>query len=90
MIAGLTLGAAAARHASGGGTGILLLIVAAIAGGYLISLRLHPLRQCGSCHGSGRHFGAVFTFAQRRCRTCGGSGRRERLGVRVFSHRQMN
>ena len=90
MIAGLSLGAAAARHANGDGTGVLLLIVAAIVVGYLISIRLHPLRRCGSCSGSGRHFGAMFTHAQRRCRTCGGSGRRERLGVRVVFRREMH
>ena len=91
MIAGLSMGAAAARHTSGGnGSGVLLLIVAAVVVSYLLSLRWHPLRRCGSCSGSGRHFGAIYTYAQRRCRTCDGSGRRERLGVRVLFHRQMN
>jgi DnaJ-class molecular chaperone len=85
------MSAAAARHTSGGnGAGVLLLIVAAIVVSYLVSLRWHPLRRCGSCSGTGRHFGAVYTYAQRRCRTCAGSGRRERLGVRVLSRRQMN
>ena len=90
MGAGLSLGAAATRHASGGGSVVLLLIAVAVVGGYLISLRLHPLRRCGSCSGSGRRFGTVYTYAQRRCRTCAGTGRRERLGVRVLFHRQMN
>ena len=90
MIAGLSL-AAAARHTSGGnGSAVLLLIIAAVVGGYLLSLRLHPLRRCGSCSGGGRHFGAIYTYAQRRCRNCDGSGRRERLGVRVLFRRQMN
>jgi DnaJ-class molecular chaperone len=61
---------------------IVLIIIAAV--GYYISLRVHPLTKCKLCNGGGRHFGSVYTYAQRRCRKCGGSGRLDRLGTRVF------
>jgi DnaJ-class molecular chaperone len=61
---------------------VIIGIIAAI--GYYISLRIHPLTKCRVCNASGRHFGAVYTYAQRRCRKCGGSGRLDRLGTRVF------
>ena len=86
MIIGLSAGAGVARHASGGGgSGLLLVVAIIVVAGYLISLRLHPLRRCGSCRGSGRHWGAIYTYAWRRCRTCGGSGSRDRFGVRITS-----
>jgi DnaJ-class molecular chaperone len=61
---------------------IILIVIAAF--GYYISLRIHPLTKCKLCNGGGRHFGSVYTYAQRRCRKCGGSGRLDRLGTRVF------
>jgi DnaJ-class molecular chaperone len=61
---------------------IIIGIIAAV--GYYISLRIHPLTKCRLCNGNGRHFGSVYTNAQRRCRKCGGSGRLDRLGTRVF------
>ncbi len=61
---------------------IIIVIIAAV--GYYGSLRLHPLTKCKVCKGGGRHFGTVYTSAQRRCRKCGGSGRLDRLGTRVF------
>jgi hypothetical protein len=51
---------------------------------YLISLRLHPWRNCRKCGGAGKHRGAMFSYAHRSCTRCGGNGRRARLGVRVF------
>ena len=63
---------------------IVILIVILAVVGYFISLRIHPLTKCGTCNGSGRHIGSVYTYAQRRCRKCGGSGRKNRLGVRLF------
>jgi DnaJ-class molecular chaperone len=61
---------------------IIIGIIAAV--GYFISLRIHPLTKCRLCNGGGRHFGSVYTYAQRRCRKCGGSGRLDRLGTRLF------
>ena len=61
---------------------IVLIVIAAV--GYYISLRIHPLRKCNLCNGGGRHFGSIYTYAQRRCRKCGGTGRLDRLGTRVF------
>ncbi len=63
---------------------VVLALVA--GGGYLISLRLHPFRQCSACCGllaPGRHHGALFGYAHRRCKRCGGTNRQERLGVRL-------
>lgn len=33
----------------------LILLALLGAGGYLVSLRVHPYRKCGSCGTSGRH-----------------------------------
>ncbi len=62
----------------------LILIALLVGGGYLISLRIHPLKRCPVCKGQGRHFGAVYGYAHRRCRACGGYGRKDRLGAKVF------
>ncbi len=62
-----------------------LIVIVLIAGtGYLISVRLHPLKRCPMCKSTGRHFGSVYTYAHRRCRACGGTGRKDRLGAKVF------
>ena len=62
-----------------------LVIIALIAGfGYLVSLRVHPLRRCPACKMQGRHFGSVYGYAYRRCRACGGTGRKDRLGAKIF------
>lgn len=61
-----------------------ILLIAVLFGGYLVSLRVHPLRKCPVCKMTGRHFGAVFTNTYRRCRHCGGTGRRDRLGTQLF------
>jgi DnaJ-class molecular chaperone len=63
---------------------ILIIIVIIAAGGYYVSLRIHPLTKCRLCNGGGRHFGTVYKSSQRRCRKCGGSGRLDRLGTRIF------
>jgi DnaJ-class molecular chaperone len=62
----------------------LLLLLVIIGAGYLISLRIHPLRKCPTCKMTGRHFGSVYSGSYRRCRKCDGSGRRDRLGVQIF------
>jgi hypothetical protein len=79
------LGAHLASHpaAHEGGTsarGVLLLIVGGLvlAAAYRASLRLHPYRNCRSCHGSGKHRGAVFIRSFRACDACGGTGRQLR------------
>ena len=62
-----------------------LIVIVLIAGaGYLISVRIHPLKRCPVCKSTGRHIGAVYGYAHRRCRACGGSGRKDRLGAKVF------
>jgi DnaJ-class molecular chaperone len=62
-----------------------LVIIVLIAGfGYLVSLRVHPLRRCPVCKMQGRHFGSVYSYAYRRCRACGGTGRKDRLGAKIF------
>ncbi len=62
-----------------------LIVIALIAGaGYLISLRIHPLKRCPVCKMTGRHFGAIYTYGYRRCRACGGTGRKDRLGAKIF------
>jgi DnaJ-class molecular chaperone len=63
---------------------MLVLIVVIIAVGYLVSLRIHPLRKCPRCNMSGRHFGAVFPGSYRRCRRCQGRGQLDRVGTQVF------
>jgi DnaJ-class molecular chaperone len=64
---------------------IILIIVFIV--GYYLSLKAHPYTKCRLCNGRGRHFGTVYTYAQRRCRKCGGTGRKDRLGVRLFVNR---
>jgi hypothetical protein len=63
---------------------MLVLVIVVIAVGYLVSLRLHPLRKCRSCNMSGRHFGGVFSYAYRRCRRCEGRGQLDRFGTQIF------
>jgi DnaJ-class molecular chaperone len=62
-----------------------LIVIALIAGGgYLISLRIHPLKRCPVCKMTGRHRGAIYSYGYRRCRACGGTGRKDRLGAKIF------
>ena len=62
-----------------------LIVIALIAGlGYLVSLRIHPLRRCPVCKMTGRHCGSVYSYGFRRCRACGGTGRKDRLGAKIF------
>lgn len=61
------------------------IVIALIAGaGYLISLRIHPLKRCPVCKMTGRHFGAIYSYGYRRCRACDGTGRKDRLGAKIF------
>jgi DnaJ-class molecular chaperone len=62
----------------------VLLLLVIIGAGYLVSLRIHPLRKCPTCKMTGRHFGSVYTQSYRRCGKCAGTGRRDRLGVQIF------
>jgi DnaJ-class molecular chaperone len=62
-----------------------LIVIALIGGlGYLVSLRIHPLRRCPVCKMTGRHYGSVYSYGYRRCRACGGTGRKDRLGAKIF------
>jgi hypothetical protein len=63
---------------------VLFVLIAIVAGGYLVSLRIHPLRKCPTCKMTGRHFGDIYKGSFRRCRRCDGSGRRDRLGTQLF------
>jgi hypothetical protein len=63
---------------------LLVVLVAVLFGGYLFSLRVHPLRRCPACKMSGRHFASVFKTTYRRCRKCGGAGQLDRWGAQVF------
>lgn len=68
-----------------------LIVIALIAGlGYLVSLRIHPLRRCPVCKMTGRHYGSVYSYGYRRCRACGGTGRKDRLGAKIFFGRTNN
>jgi hypothetical protein len=49
--------------------------------GYAASLRLHPRAACRACKGSGRYYGAVYSWAFRFCPACLGSGRKVRFGA---------
>jgi DnaJ-class molecular chaperone len=62
----------------------LLLVIAVFFVGYLISLRIHPLRKCPVCKMTGRHWGSIYTYSYRRCRRCGGTGRLDRWGTQAF------
>jgi DnaJ-class molecular chaperone len=63
---------------------MLVLVIVIIAVGYVVSVRIHPLRKCPRCNMSGRHFGAVFKGSYRRCRRCDGRGQLDRVGTQVF------
>jgi DnaJ-class molecular chaperone len=63
---------------------LLLLVAALLGGGYLFSLRVHPLRKCPVCKMAGRHFATFFKNKYRRCRKCNGTGQLDRWGTRVF------
>jgi DnaJ-class molecular chaperone len=62
----------------------VVLIVLIVAVGYVISVRLHPLRKCPSCNMSGRHFGSIYSGSYRRCAKCQGRGQLDRVGTKVF------
>jgi hypothetical protein len=55
-----------------------------VLAGYLVSLQVHPHRNCRSCDGTGRHSGAVWGYANRACGTCGGSPRHRRWGAQYL------
>ena len=63
---------------------VAVVIIAIVAVGYIVSTRIHPLRKCPTCSGTGRHFGSIYTSSGRNCRKCGGTGRYDRIGTRVF------
>lgn len=64
--------------------GVVVVIGIIAVVGYFLSLRMHPLTKCRLCNGTGRHFGGVYTYSQRRCRKCAGTGRKDRFGTRMF------
>lgn len=54
------------------------------AGGYALSLWLHPEHNCPRCKGQGKRYGTVFSWSRRQCTRCAGTGRRPRLGTVVW------
>ena len=58
-------------------------VIAGLVAAYLVSLYVHPNRDCISCHGHKSH-GPEGSANFRFCLTCRGRGRYPRLGVRVF------
>lgn len=60
-----------------------VLILGACILSYFVSLGIHPYTRCRACHGSNKHFGAVFNYAYRPCRRCKGTGRKLRFGCKV-------
>jgi DnaJ-class molecular chaperone len=63
---------------------LLLLLFAVLFGGYLFSIRVHPLRKCPVCRMAGSHYGILLGGIHRRCRRCNGTGQLDRWGARVF------
>jgi DnaJ-class molecular chaperone len=63
---------------------VILILGIILIFSYFVSLRRHPLATCTMCSGTGREYGHIYTYSQRRCRKCGGSGRYDRLGTRMF------
>jgi DnaJ-class molecular chaperone len=64
------------------------IVVLLMAGGYAVSLLLHPFRSCRGCKGTGRLRGTLFSYAHRQCTSCGGSGRHRRFGTVLISWRR--
>jgi DnaJ-class molecular chaperone len=64
--------------------GWLVLIAIIVAVGYVVSTRLHPLRRCPTCKGTGRLFGSFYKGSYRRCAKCQGRGQLDRAGTKVF------
>lgn len=62
----------------------LVLWAVGSAGGWVFSCWRHPTRPCRLCHGTGRHKGWIFGYADRACLRCGGTPRFRRLGSRIF------
>jgi DnaJ-class molecular chaperone len=60
--------------------GIAILLIVS----YFVSTRIHPVRRCATCGGTGRHWGSIYKGSFRPCRTCSGSGRRDRVGTKIF------
>jgi hypothetical protein len=56
--------------------------------GYYLSIKVYPFTKCKYCDGRGRFSApAPYSYAWGRCRKCGGTGRKDRLGARLFTHR---
>ena len=64
--------------------GKILTVVVAL-GAYLVSLQVHPHRDCRKCGGTGFHKGWLFGSAHRRCTACGGQSRHRRAGNVILS-----
>jgi DnaJ-class molecular chaperone len=61
----------------------LLLIAGLALAGYVLSLRIWPVKACGRCGGSGK-LRSPSGRSWRNCPRCKGSGGRVRIGRRVM------
>jgi hypothetical protein len=59
----------------------LVIAVFVLGIGYFVSLYVHPRTACRACDGSGRFYGAIYTWNFRMCHACGGNGRKIRFGA---------
>ena len=67
-----------------GPTGMMIVLAMAAFAFYVVSLSLHPNAKCNRCKGAGRHFGGVFSYAQRPCSSCKGRGVHPRMGRKIL------
>jgi hypothetical protein len=67
----------------GGHSAGLFVIWLVLAGGYLVSVVVHPRARCLHCKGTGELRGSIFTWSFRRCAQCQG-GRIIRWGASMF------
>ena len=51
---------------------------------YIVSLILHPNRNCWFCRGTGQNWGFLFDYARRPCAACAGTGTQRRWGRKLF------
>lgn len=79
----LLLGILFVAYVLGHGLG-LVVAVSVLAAGYFASLRLHPRTACRNCKGSGRFYGAIYTWGFRFCPACLGTGRKVRYGASLL------
>lgn len=63
--------------------GLIAVLVLVAAGGWALSLLVHPFTSCRRCNGTGRNTGSTGR-AYGRCRSCKGKPERLRFGARLL------